>query len=68
MCLRPKQRDDRMLAGIKTATCWPVIEGLQTHIGKSMHGRAQRARVPVASVETVKADEHVSMRWTARSL
>jgi uncharacterized protein YhfF len=42
-----------VVAGLKSATCWPVCEGQQTHVGKQMvmlHGSG----MPVAVLETVE--------------
>jgi uncharacterized protein YhfF len=42
-----------VLAGLKTATCWPVSEGQQTEVGKRMVVRDGSSR-PRAVVETVE--------------
>lgn len=42
-----------VVAGLKTATCWPTAEGEQTHIGKRMVVLDGSA-IPVAVIETVE--------------
>ena len=42
-----------VLAGVKTATCWPVSEGQQTHVGKRMVMLNGSGR-PAAVLETVE--------------
>ena len=42
-----------VLAGRKTATCWPVSEGEQTHVGKRMV-MLDGDGVPAAVLETVE--------------
>jgi len=42
-----------VLAGVKTATCWPVSEGQQTYVGKKMVV-LNGSGMPVAVLETVE--------------
>ena len=42
-----------VLTGVKTATCWPVSEGRQTHVGKRMV-MLDGAGTPAAVIETVE--------------
>jgi uncharacterized protein YhfF len=44
---------DLVIAGLKTATCWPVSEGQQTEIGKHMVVKDGAGR-PRAVIETVE--------------
>jgi uncharacterized protein YhfF len=45
-----------VLAGTKTATCWPVCEGEQTHVGKRMVVKdgAGRARAVIETLELIQ--------------
>jgi uncharacterized protein YhfF len=52
----PKLADelaDLVLAGVKTATCWPVSEGQQTHVGKQMV-MLNGSGAPAAVLETIE--------------
>lgn len=47
---------DLVVAGVKTATCWPVSDGQQTEIGKRMvlKDGVGRARAVIETVELVQ--------------
>jgi len=55
----PQMADDMLafvLAGAKTATCWSVRDGQQTHVGKRMVVKDGRG-APRAVIETVSLEQ-----------